>query len=317
MSIHTGSLMSAALSAALAGDDNARNALIAVSDRWFHWLMGCTVAVAVGCFLEMGESTVEGLHWWWRRKDKPFQEDDARWSVPWSIVGLFLVILGVAGEGFFEAKQSTAETAVRQYDEKLLADTILKAGTAKDSADLAANAAVRAKDAADSASQKAVHAQSMASNVEKTAESIDNSLGFAQYMLADRELLNAEKLKVDLAPILKGKTVIFRSYVNDGDAYFLCFTLTQMAASIGAQPVDECGFFRVEPPYPMLGINVFGPDTNESLALIKVLGSATMFGATGPVNGVPSQARVIFIGRKPAAKVGSSIPKRTMIAKKP
>lgn len=87
--------------------------------------------MAIGCILEIGEATVEGLQWWWKKKGKPFLDDDGRWTIPLSIVGLILVIVGVAGEGYFEPMQSNAETAVRQFDEKQLGTAISDAAVAK------------------------------------------------------------------------------------------------------------------------------------------------------------------------------------------
>src|SRR5882757_59522 len=129
MQMHAANLValriSLSLSAAVSGNvDPARNVLIGKSDHFFHLVILSAVIVAVGCILEIGEATVEGLHWWWKKKDKPFLDDDSRWTIPLSIVGLILVIAGVAGEGYFEPRQSNAETAVREYDEKVLADAI-------------------------------------------------------------------------------------------------------------------------------------------------------------------------------------------------
>ena len=136
--------ISRSLSSADSGEDPAREALLKVSDSWFHWLLVATVLVAIGCFMEIGEATIEGLQWWWHRKNNPFQEDERRWTIPISIVGLFFVIVGVGLEGYFEAKQASAETAIRAYDEaqtvkaqKEAAEATRQAGSAAASAERA------------------------------------------------------------------------------------------------------------------------------------------------------------------------------------
>jgi len=145
-------VISSSLSAAVSGEDPERSKLLNVSDHQFHWLIIFTVIVAIGCLMEIGEAIIEGLEWWWHRKGTPFQENDFRLTIPISIIGVVFVIVGVAGEGYFEAKQGSAETAIRQYDEQKLSATEQKAGSAAD-------AATRAKDAADAVDTKVSQAQ--------------------------------------------------------------------------------------------------------------------------------------------------------------
>jgi hypothetical protein len=112
-----------------AGEDPVRNNLISESGKWFHWVLWSAGIVVIGCIMEIFEASVEFLHWRWHRTNKPFQDDGGRWTVPAAIVGVVLVITGVAGEGFFESKQSVAETAIRQYDESHLAAAESRATT--------------------------------------------------------------------------------------------------------------------------------------------------------------------------------------------
>ena len=143
--------ISRSLSSAVSGEDLARKSLLETSDFWFRCLLVATVFVAIGCFMEIGEAAIEWLQWRWHRKNKPFQEDGGRWTIPVSIVGLFLVIVGVGLEGYFEAKQASAETAIRAYDEAQTlkaqneaAEAARQAGSAKESATQAHNAAIGA-----------------------------------------------------------------------------------------------------------------------------------------------------------------------------
>jgi hypothetical protein len=138
---HIAALISESLSPAVSGTNPARDALITEADRWFRWLIGSTVLVAIGCAMEIWEASVEVLQWTWQRRDKPFQEDGKRLSILMSVIGLVFVIVGVALEGYFEARQAASETAIREYDEKALAAATREAGSAKASAEAAAIAA--------------------------------------------------------------------------------------------------------------------------------------------------------------------------------
>ena len=180
---HTATEVSRSLSSAVSGEDAARDALLRNSDRWFHWLIGCTVLVAIGCFMEIGESSVEWLQWRWHSKSKPFQEDDARWTIPVAIIGLFFVIVGVGGEGYFEVKQASAETAIRKYDEDALAAATKAAGAAKDSASDAAADAKTAHDESSAAKTVAGEAKTAADAAGKKLDAVDSRLDSASRKL--------------------------------------------------------------------------------------------------------------------------------------
>lgn len=156
--------------------DAVRDGLVKTSDFWFHWLIGATILVAVGCFMEIGEASVEWFEWLWETKEKPFQENKKRWTIPFSIVGLFFVIVGVGAEGIFEAKQASAETAIRAYDEMQTLQAQIQAGNASVSAQKAAYAAKDAQDSADGADENASDAQEKANDVAEKADDLQTRI---------------------------------------------------------------------------------------------------------------------------------------------
>lgn len=99
--------------------DVARDALQTSADKWFHWLLYSTAVVVAGVALEAPEATIVLIRWIKLRRDKNVSEPDGRsWVIPASYLGLLLVILGVVGEGIFEARFANADTALRAYDER-------------------------------------------------------------------------------------------------------------------------------------------------------------------------------------------------------
>lgn len=133
--------------------DSVRNTLVLISEKWFKLLTYSSALVAVGCVLGIGETWTLLVRWARLKKGQPVEDENpTSWYVPAGAIGLLFVIVGVIGEGYFEVKVSNADTALRAHDEQILADAILSAGTAKDSAEAAAKAAGKAE----AASGKAV-----------------------------------------------------------------------------------------------------------------------------------------------------------------
>jgi len=168
--------------------DTVRQSLEAVSERWFNWLLASSAIVALGCVLEVGE-TWHGLKEWIAAK-KP-----KRLYTPFAAIGLILVIAGVLGEGVFEVLVSNAETAIREHDDQILAETTIKAGAAKDSAEVAAKAA----DRADNSSSEAVKASSkslrLAEGATKEADSFERDIVSSKKQAAEAESHLAEALR--------------------------------------------------------------------------------------------------------------------------
>lgn len=142
--------------------DAARSALEGKEELWFICLLIASGGVAIGCVLEIPETLADLREW---RKLRKEGTESPSWRVPMAAVGLLLVVLGVIGEGVFEALVSINETALRAHDEQALADTIKEAGTAKDSAEKAQEAAELASKASVAAMGKATEASGKADSV--------------------------------------------------------------------------------------------------------------------------------------------------------
>ena len=178
---------------------------------------------------------------------------------------------------------------------------------AKDMADAAVASAKNATDSASAAEKVAGKASLTVTAVGKQADEIDQRLGMAQYFLSDRDIRDPNGLKAKLSKFA-GKTILFRSYVNDGDGYFVCKELDWLAGSAGVVATDQCGLFPVEPPYPMTQINVFAPDDETMLSLVAIMAGATFGGASsGPAGNAPhATAIIVFVGRKNRAFAGET-----------
>jgi hypothetical protein len=152
--------------------------------------------------------------------------------------------------------------------------------------------------------------------VGKMASAIDQELQTAQVVLFAPELRDPGGLKKQLVQF-KGKSVFFRSYINDGDGYFLCQDLLSVADSAGILGNNQCGQALASPPF-MGSVNVFAPDDDTMLSLSGIIGGATPYGSsTGGLGTAPhSPTIVVFVGRRPHVMVGPiATPKSPKITK--
>ena len=102
--------------------DTVRDGLAFASEKSFHWVMVWGGIVALGCLLEVGETWISLRSWFKKRRKQPIVEDDpGSWHKLVSAIGLVLVIVGIVGETVCEAFVSQDETAIRAYDESVLA----------------------------------------------------------------------------------------------------------------------------------------------------------------------------------------------------
>jgi hypothetical protein len=168
--------------------DSVRSALEGREELWFICLLVASGGVAIGCVLEIPETWGDLKEW---RKLRKESGEKPSWRVPMGAIGLLLVVMGVIGEGVFEALVSMNETALRAHDEQVLGETIKEAGTAKDSA----NAAVQA---AALASKVSGEAMDKASAVFSTAASANESARGALTLAGDAKA-GAEKANAELA----------------------------------------------------------------------------------------------------------------------
>jgi uncharacterized protein (DUF3084 family) len=83
----------------------------------------------------MGETFPAFIRWWRLRKKLPVKEEDpTSWAIPASALGLLLIISGVLGEGIFEARVDTADTALRSHESQILSSAETQAGEANEKA---------------------------------------------------------------------------------------------------------------------------------------------------------------------------------------
>jgi hypothetical protein len=130
---------------------------------------------------------------------------------------------------------------------------------------------------------------------------LEFEIGAAQDILSDREKFNPERLKKQLSAF-RGKTILFRSYLNDGDGYFLCERLLSDAtdSSVGIIGIDQCGGFTAKLPFTT-GVGIYASDWETVSALSKILMASV---APSIVTGSIAPATIIFVGRKPWGRVG-------------
>ena len=180
--------------------DSIRSSLEEKEGFWFSCLLIASAGVAIGCVLEIPETWSDLKEWSNRRKDgtNPLPG----WRVPMAAIGLLLVILGVVGEGVFEALVSINETKLRAHDELVLADTVIQAGDAKTSAIGAANAATgaqvssqKAQDASAAAIVASKNAMGLATDARKEADSYARDIAAAKQEAANAvsKLADAEQ----------------------------------------------------------------------------------------------------------------------------
>ena len=170
--------------------DPVRQALQAKSDRWFHWLVISSVAVMVGVAFEAPEATIALRRWylhWRERGDEVGPPNERSLVTPASYLGLLLVILGVAGEGVFEAKASSADTALRAHDEAVLADALKNTGDAKSAAGAAEGAATNARLASDGAVARATEVGQKVAVLKERANTADKEVGSALALAGEIE----------------------------------------------------------------------------------------------------------------------------------
>ena len=210
------------------------------------------------------------------------------------LLSVAFVVIGISGELYVDVTSSRLETKLREANGQLV---LLLEGRAND----AETSAKNAQASADAVGREAEQAKKTVDIVGKRAEAIDQKLDMAQYFLSARELRDPALLKSQLSAF-KGKTFIFRSYVNDGEGYFLCKKLTWVASDAGVVATDQCGLFQVERPFIMLGINIWAPTEEVMLTLNKEFAAATLYGSGGAVSS--DGGTIVFVGGKPGAHVG-------------
>jgi hypothetical protein len=292
-----------ALKSSISALERSIDSLDGASGLWEKAGWYCAIAVGVGVIAEIFtivREYLEDRHDWQRGIVRPPSRPSLR-MLWFDVIATFVVVAGIFGEAGATGKVSSINSQLRSKtselrakSDQLLALVTLEAGSA-------ASSALKAQGSADASGKLADRAQKTVDAVDKKAQSIAQALGMAQYFSAYREVRNSDTLKQEFA-VLKDKPMIFRSYLHDGDGYFLCEELFFMARSVGVASADECAAFAAAPPIST-GTNVYASDEKTMLDLNKVLSATTLYGAGGVVRPGPI---VIFIGRKNNAYVGET-----------
>lgn len=190
--------------------DLIRQALQTKSDRWFFWLVVSSLVVGVGVLFEAWEATVALKRWYRHWKGRPVEpENEKSFAIPLSYLGLFIVIIGVGGEGVFEFLSANVETALRSHDEQILGATESKFGQIKDSAESAAGAARQAEASASTADRflreasfksaeaviSAGNAVNLAKSAGQEADSFEKEIASANKTATEAEKHLAEALQ--------------------------------------------------------------------------------------------------------------------------
>lgn len=285
-----------ALKSSISALESSINALDGRSGFWEKVGWYCAVVVGVGVVAEIVSIVREYLedrHDWRRGIVRPPDRPSFRWML-FDVFATVIVVAGIFGEAGATGKVSTINSQLRSKtgelrakSDQLLALITLEAGSAESSA-------AKAQVSADAAGK-------VADRVTEKAELIDQALSMAQYFSAYRDVRNPGALKQEFA-LFKGKPIIFRSYIHDGDGYFLCEELAETAKSVGVVSTDECATFPATPPFSTQ-TNVYASDEKTMLELNKVLSATTLYGASGAVQPGPI---VIFVGRKNNAFAGET-----------
>jgi len=183
-----------------------------IRDCWFVLLLVCTGIVALGVILEEAEL--------WLPEGKP-RLDMAKgtfmpsrwnkWKNQTARIGWILIILGVVGEGLFEAAVSRADGMLQDYNDTLLASAIERAGNA-------ATSAKTAHDEADRSQLAASNALTLARGARQEADSFEADIKTAKQQAAEAESHLSDALEREVkaeAELYRLKTP--RSLVRSGE----------------------------------------------------------------------------------------------------
>jgi len=284
--------------------DTVRDALSLDSEKWFHRLLISSGLVAVGCIFEIWESTVDIVRWT-RLKFRltAREENPTSWYVPIATVGLVFVIVGVIGEGFFEAKVSRLETAIRAHDESLVEDAVAKAGIANGKAT--------------EAGERTLILEKERAALEKKAEDERLARIELEAQVSPRRLTGTQQKQIaNSLSSFAGKTIGVATYSQDAEAMILATQIEEALAKAKIVVHDRIGTFGAV-GFPLyLGVTVDKASSDKTLesSLFKALSTkgrletadtAVAFGQGSTMYMPPGSTRedaFVLVGEKPIAK---------------
>lgn len=194
-----------------------------------------------------------------------------------ALFGTALIVLGVAGELYVDVKAGKVETDIRAANDELLGLISQEAGTAKTSAEGAADAASRANNAAGEAERKV-------SAVAKRAERIGAELGELEFLGSPRRIFQPDELSGELKKHFKGRRIIVTSYIGDQEGGELCRQLAYIAQKGEMDAIDTCSKSGLTSPLAT-SVVVSGPDRDETEEIGKILVTVGRLSFGGSISG--------------------------------
>jgi len=169
-------------------DDAARADLEGMRDWYATCIFWSTLAVVVGCAMEVPEV----MHELW---PKLFPARFDRRIKVVSSIGLLFVVLGVGGELGFEHWRSGYEGLLQTFDNVLLTNAELHAASAQQAAGDARDSANEAAYASSLAKGSAANAVNLATSARKEADTFEKDIVSAKQQAADAESHLADALQ--------------------------------------------------------------------------------------------------------------------------
>jgi hypothetical protein len=184
MSLNSSSSVSMSLSGSIViAAGSIKEALESIQLCWLELLLVCTLLVGIGVVAEEWLEHASEDHRWTVAPE---------WHKTLARIGWILVILGVIGEGIFEAGIFFADRKLQEYNDTLLAITTDQAHNAAASAKTAHEEAEAAGKDAKKAQNDANAADATARDAEGKAAKLKNELSTAEGKLADVDKKRAE-----------------------------------------------------------------------------------------------------------------------------
>jgi hypothetical protein len=284
-------------------DEAVRVDLENARDWYFGLLQFSTAVVAVGCIFEIPEVIHEVLGIIPERLVRPAKLV--------ALVGLMLVIGGIAGEWLFEAHVATAEGLVQKFDEILLTETQRETAIAQ---------------------LETAQLQEDTQGLKTEADVAKLETARLNAQIAPRRLTVAQQKQISHSlKLFTGKIVGVATYQEDAEAMVLGLQIEETLRNSGITVWDRIGTFTATgmPVYMGVVIDSNHPEKDLASHLLKALStegklvttSAPVSFGQGSTMWVPPSPKgikgatfvenaMIFIGEKPIAeKTQQSRPK--------
>ena len=276
------------------------------SGGWETFAWVCSVVVAVGVAAE-----IVGIIWEyrddltaWRRGILTAPDRPSFVRFFWfEIFATVVVVAGIFGEAWASKELSNINSQLRSKTSELRADSdqLLALIT-----QVAGDAVVSAEEA----QQKANAAGAETDALSKRAKRINQELTMAQWALGARHVSDESGLENGLNKEFKGKLIIFKSYVQDEEAFLLCRQFVSAAAKreVGVIAVDECADEPLPPHLPVSDLRITAPTIDEAMRLAGILKRPGVSGWV--VNLGVSQEITVLAGRQASIPLFWPSPKK-------